>query len=123
LDGLANLAYVMLYIIFNGLLGYEMGQFGLNKSNFGAPVWIRLSAGAFALCLLLPVIFLPFKIQDAHGLLAYFWSLPLLFYGGRFLASIALTGIGPEQAMWPIESESVATLSVIVWFLGSLFIF
>ena len=86
-------------------------------------MWIRVSAGAFALSLLLPVVFLPFKIQDGHGLLVYVWSLPLLFYGGRFLASIALTGIGPEQAIWPFESGSVATLLAIVWFLGSLVIF
>lgn len=100
-----------------------MSQFGLNKSNFGAPLWIRFSAGAFALSLLLPVIFLPLKIQDGHGVISYLWSLPLLFYGGRFMASIALTGFGPEQFLWPIESESAATVLVIVWFLGSLVIY
>lgn len=103
---------------------YEwMARTRLKKSDFGAPPWIRVSAGAFALSLLLPVLFLPLKIHGSHGVLMYVWSLPLLFNGGRFMASIALTGIGPERVIWPIESESVATLLVIGWFLGSLAIY
>ena len=105
------------------LYNLAMSSAGLKRSNFGAPAWIRVSAGALALGLLLPVIFLPFKIQDGHGALMYLWSLPLLFNGGRFMASIAVTVIGPERVIWPIESESSATLLVIGWFLGSLLVY
>jgi hypothetical protein len=103
-------------------MGSVMGQMGLNKSDYGAPMWIRLCAGGLALCLLLPLLFLPFKIQDGHGVWVFLWTLPLLLYGGRFLGSIAVTGVGPEYILWPFESESVKAVLVLVWMIGSLFL-